>query len=117
MQIRSLPLPLVGTVYVVSHLLLDTLSYVHPFGAFGITPWNPSTGLSFLFVLLYGWRALPYYLAALMFANILGRSLPVPLSIALTETAVRVGVYGFVILLLLRPGVRFNRSLPSVRDL
>ena len=117
MQVRSLPLPLGGTVYIITHLLLDTLSYVHPFGAFGITPWNPSTGLSFLFVLLYGWRALPYYLVALMLANTWGRSLPVPLSIALAETAVRVGVYGFALLLLLQPGVRFDRSLPSVRDL
>jgi integral membrane sensor domain MASE1 len=117
MQDRSLPLLLVGTVYVVGHLLLDTLSYVHPFGAFGITPWNPSTGLSFLFILLYGWRALPFYLAALMLANIVGRGLPVPLSIAVAETAIRGGVYGLALLLLLRPGVRFDRSLPSVRDL
>ena len=117
MQLRSLPLPLVGAIYVIGHLLLDTLSYVHPFGAFGITPWNPSTGLSFLFVLLYGWRALPFYLAALLLANIVGRGLPVPLSIAIAETAIRGGVYGFALLLLLRPGVRFDRSLPSVRDL
>ena len=94
MQARALPLPLVGSVYVISHLLFDALSYVHPFGAFGITPWNPSTGLGFLFVLLYGWRALPFYLAALLLANIVVRGLPVPLGIALAEAAIRGGVYG-----------------------
>jgi hypothetical protein len=78
MQARALPLPLVGSVYVTSHLLFDALSYVDPFGAFGITPWNPSTGLGFLFVLLYGWRALPFYLVALLLANIVVRGLPVP---------------------------------------
>jgi two-component system, LuxR family, sensor kinase FixL len=117
MQIRSLPLPLVGGAYVISHLLLDALSYVHPFGAFGITPWNPSTGLGFLFVLLYGWRALPFYLAALILANIVVRGLPVPLGIAFAEAAIRGGIYGYALLLLLRPGVRFDRSLSSVRDL
>ena len=117
MQARALPLPLVGSVYVISHLLFDALSYVHPFGAFGITPWNPSTGLGFLFVLLYGWRALPFYLAALLLANIVVRGLPVPLGIALAEAAIRGGVYGLVLLMVLRPGARFNRSLTSVRDL
>ena len=117
MQARSLSLPLVGGLYVVSHLLLDWLSYVHPFGAFGITPWNPSTGLGFLFVLLYGWRALPFYLVALMLADIVVRSLPVPLPIAFAEAAIRGSIYGCVILLLLRPGIQFDRSLSSVRDL
>src|SRR5688500_18370111 len=32
--------------YLAGYVLLDWLSYVHPFAPFGITPWNPSTGLS-----------------------------------------------------------------------
>ena len=37
-RIHSLPLPLVGGLYIVLHVLLDWASFVHPFGAFGITP-------------------------------------------------------------------------------
>ena len=35
----------IGLAYLVSYVLLDWVSYVHPFAAFGITPWNPQTGL------------------------------------------------------------------------
>src|SRR5262245_19344521 len=54
MRATSLRMPLLGGLYISVHLLLDWLSFVHPFGAFGITPWNPSTGLGFVLVLRYG---------------------------------------------------------------
>src|SRR5688500_10303513 len=62
-------LPL-AAAYIPCHVLLDWLSYVHPFGAFGITPWNPSTGLGFVLVLLQGGRALPILFVALLVSNI-----------------------------------------------
>src|SRR5262249_34663414 len=57
-RLQAVPLPLTGALYICVHVVLDWVSFVHPFGAFGITPWNPSTGLSFAVVLLIGPRAL-----------------------------------------------------------
>ena len=99
------------------HLLLDWLSFVHPFGAFGITPWNPSTGLGFVLVLRYGPRALPLYLAALILANVIVRGLPVPLWVAIAEALMRTAAYGVALIVLLRPSIGFDTSLSSVRDL
>lgn len=112
-----LPMPVVGAAYVCGHLLLDWLSFVHPFGSFGITPWNASTGLSFAFILLAGGRALPVVLAAQLLANVLVQGAPVPLWLALVEAMVRTSLYGLAWLLLSRSSVRFDPKLASVRDL
>src|SRR5215813_9328000 len=65
-RLRSLPLLPLGVLYICAHMVLDWLSYVHPFGSFGLTPWNPSTGLGFVMVLLLGRRTLPLFFAALI---------------------------------------------------
>ena len=44
----------IAATYLFVYVLLDWISYVHPFAASGITPWNPQTGLSFALVLLFG---------------------------------------------------------------
>jgi hypothetical protein len=33
----------IALAYLAGYVLLDWLSYVHPFATFGITPWNPPT--------------------------------------------------------------------------
>ena len=104
-------------LYLVAHVMLDWLSFIHPYGAFGITPWNPSTGLGFVFVLRYGPRALPVVFAALMAANWLVRCMPVPLWIAIAEALVRTAVYGAAAAVLLGRRARFDVSLGSIRDL
>ena len=96
--------------------VLESLSYVHPLGEFGITTWNPSTGLSIVLILKYGRSALPYYLMALVLASMIVRGSP-PLAIGLVDSAIRFSVYGCAALTLLRPEVGFDRSLSSVRDL
>ena len=58
-RLQSLPLVSLGALYTCAHMVLDWLSYVHPFGAFGLTPWNPSTGFGFVLVLVMGRRMLP----------------------------------------------------------
>ena len=117
MKATSLRMALIGGVYIAAHLLLDWLSFVHPFGAFGITPWNPSTGLCFVLVLRYGPRTLPVYLAALILANVIVRGLPVPFWVATAEALMRGAVYGLAHIILLRPSLAFDPSLSSVRDL
>ena len=116
-RIHSLPLPLVGGLYIALHVLLDWASFVHPFGAFGITPWNPSVGLMFAFVLLFGFRALWYVLAALLLANQVVRGAPVPAWLAISESLIVGAGYTITLLGLLRSGLRFKASLPSSRDL
>jgi hypothetical protein len=48
----SLPHTVVGAVYLAGYILLDWLSFIYPFAPYGITPWNPSTGLSFVIAAL-----------------------------------------------------------------
>ena len=115
-RIQSLSLRWIGVPYICAHVLLDYLSYVHPFGAFGITPWNPSTGLSFVLVLAFGRRALPLLFAALVISNLAIRGLPVPTWLAAAESFIVGTGYGLALLGLLQPSVRFDLSLSSVRD-
>ena len=98
-------------------MMLDWLSYVHPFGAFGLTPWNPSTGLGFVMVLLLGQRTLPVFFAAVLISNLTVRGMPVPVWIAVSESLLVGTGYGLALTMLLRPSVRFDPSLSSVRDL
>ena len=114
---RSISPPIVGALYVLCHVLLDWLSFMHPFGAFGITPWNPSTGLSLVLILLCGSRFLPLVFVALIAGNSFVRGMPVPLWLAAIEAVVRTGVYGLTMFTLLRPSMQFDQSLSSVRDL
>ena len=46
----------IAATYLFAYVLLDWISYVHPFAASGITPWNPQAGLSFALVLLFGYH-------------------------------------------------------------
>ena len=116
-RLRSLPLLPLGALYTCAHMLLDWLSYVHPFGSFGLTPWNPSTGLGFLMVLLLGKRTLPVFFVALIISNLLIRGMPVPMWVALAESLLVGTGYGTALIALLHPSVRFDTSLSSVRDL
>ena len=38
----------IAIAYLFCYVALDWLSYIHPYMASGITPWNPPTGLSFV---------------------------------------------------------------------
>jgi two-component system, LuxR family, sensor kinase FixL len=117
MRMERIPQLVIAGLYLAGHVLLDWLSFMHPYGAFGITPWNPSTGLSLVFMLLWGPRAAPVVFLALMSANSLVRGMPVPLWIAAAEAVVRTAVYSTAMSVLLRPSLKFNPSLPSMRDL
>ena len=70
----------IGIVYLGAYVLLDWLSYVHPFAAFGITPWNPQTGLSFALILLCGYRFVPWLVLAPLLADYAVRGWPIPMS-------------------------------------
>ncbi|HXV30390.1 MAG TPA: hypothetical protein VD840_08675, partial [Sinorhizobium sp.] len=74
--IFSLPNSVIGAVYLLLYVLLDWISYVDPFAEYGITPWNPPTGLSFVLVLLFGQRMIPFLFVAPFLADVSVRQLP-----------------------------------------
>ena len=69
----------IAFAYLAGYVLLDWLSYVHPVASFGITPWNPPTGLSFALIILFGAEFLPWLFVAPVLADALVRGLALPL--------------------------------------
>ncbi len=116
-RVFSLSKPVLGFSYLAGYVLLDWISFIHPFAPFGITPWNPPTGLSFVLVLLFGQRFMPLLFLAPLLADILVRKLPLPWSMELACVALIGGAYCAGLKLLLRPQTRFNPALTSLRDL
>jgi two-component system sensor kinase FixL len=106
-----------GLAYLAAYVLLDWVSYVHPFAEFGITPWNPQTGLSFALILLLGRSYLPWLMVAPLAADLIVRELPLPSTAeALVVLITGVG-YGAGVLLLLSPRIGFDPTLSSRRSL
>lgn len=103
--------------YVAGYVLLDWVSYVHPFALSGITPWNPQTGLSFALILLFGSEFIPWLFVAPFVADALVRQLPLPLT-AESLVVLLIGFgYGGATALLLSPRVSFDPTLTSLRSL
>jgi signal transduction histidine kinase len=116
-RIFSLSPVLVGCAYLVGYVALDWISFIDPFAPFGITPWNPSPGLSFVLVLLFGQRFLPLLFVAPLLADLLVRQLPFPWPVELLTVSLNGGGYALGLQFLLRPSTRFNPALASMRDL
>ncbi|MGH6814394.1 MAG: MASE1 domain-containing protein [Hyphomicrobiaceae bacterium] len=106
-----------GVLYLCGYVLLYWVSFVHPFGSFGIMPWNPSTGLSFVVVLLCGRRMLPLIFVGMILANFIARAVPASIWIAVAEASIVTGGYSAALLALMHPKLRFDPSLQSARDL
>src|SRR5262245_57735307 len=92
---------LIGTSYLVAYVILDGGSYVQPLRPFGITPWNPHTGLTFALILLFGGRYLPLLFVAPFLADLVVRGLPAPLPVEVLLSAVIGLGYGAATLLLI----------------
>jgi signal transduction histidine kinase len=116
-RIFALPHPWVGLAYVIGYVALDWISFIHPFAVFGITPWNPQTGLSFVLVLLFGLRFIPLLFVAPLLADLFVRQFPFPWGIEFVTVAI-VGIgYSLGLTFLARASARFNPALTSMRDL
>ncbi|HET9714635.1 MAG TPA: ATP-binding protein [Pseudolabrys sp.] len=116
-RVFSLPPSVIAFGYLASYVLLDWISFIHPFAPFGITPWNPHPGLSFVLVLLFGQRYIPLLFLAPLLADLLVRHLPFPWVVELAACIVIGGGYAAGLAFLLRPATRFNPALTSMRDL
>src|SRR5262245_43478551 len=77
-RIATMPIGVAGVVYVVGYVLLDWISFIEPYARFGITPWNPGTGLSFAVVLLLGRRMIPFLFVAPLLSDIIQIQPPLP---------------------------------------
>jgi signal transduction histidine kinase len=115
-RVFSLRAPVLAVTYLTGYVLLDWLSFIEPFAPFGITPWNPPTGLSFILVLLFGQRFLPLLFVAPLLANALVRGLPVSWPVEIAADLIIGGGYSVGLLALLQPRSRFNPALTSMRD-
>jgi two-component system, LuxR family, sensor kinase FixL len=116
-RLFSLPHSVVGLGFLAGYVLLDWISFIQPFARFGITPWNPPTGLSFILVLLFGQRFIPLLFVAPLLADLLVRQLPLSWSVEIATSLIIGGGYALGLLFLLRPGTRFHPALTSMRDL
>src|SRR5262252_9593921 len=83
----------VGLIYVAGYVLLDWISLIEPYAPFGISPWNPGTGLSFALVLLFGRRMAPFLLVGVLASDLVHRPLPLPWTIELTSALLIGGGY------------------------
>ena len=108
---------IVGGVYFAAYAALDWISFIGPYAHLGITPWNPGTGLSFALVLLFGLRMIPFLLVSPLFADFLNQQFTMPWPVEVLSAAVLGGGYSIALAVLLRPSLRFDATLASMRDL
>ena len=103
-----------AAVFAPCYLLLDWVSYIHPFGPFNITPWNPQPALAIAWMLLGGLAHAPVVFATILLADVLIRSVPMADTL-LTAITLTIGYAGIADLLrvLLRP----RPDLQSLRHL
>ena len=65
---------IVGVAYLAAYVALDRVSFIEPYAHFGITPWNPNTGLSFVLVLVFGLRMIPFLFIGPFLADLVNRT-------------------------------------------
>jgi two-component system sensor kinase FixL len=104
----------VGIGYVFAYVGLDALSFVQPLLKLGITPWNPDAGLTLAFLLLRGWRQVPWTLAAALSAEVLVHHAPGPAWALFCASATIAAGYGALTFELSRRG--FDHALGSRRS-
>ena len=107
----------IGVIYLAAYTLLDWLSFIEPYAHLSITPWNPGTGLSFVLLLVFGRRMIPFVLISPLFADIAQRHFTLPWSFEILTSLVVGGGYSLAALYLMRPRVGFDPTLSSMRDL
>jgi two-component system, LuxR family, sensor kinase FixL len=109
---------IVGLVYLASYAVLDWISVIEPFGQLvGITPWNPGTGLSFVLILLFGLRMMPFLLVSPLFADFVTQQFAMPWHVEILASVLVGGSYSVALAFLLQPRLRFDPTLGSMRDL
>ena len=106
-----------GLVYLVAYVALDRLSFSESYAQLGITPWSPSTGLSFVLVLLFGRQLIPLLFVAPFLADMVNRQVVLPWPAEILSVAAIGAGYSAALLFLTGPKARFDPWLSSMRNL
>src|SRR5579863_3493389 len=78
---------IVGLLYLPAYVVLDWVSFIEPYAPFGITPWNPNTGLSFVLVLLFGPEMIPFLFLGQFLADLVNRPIVLPWTVEFISVA------------------------------
>lgn len=124
-RLRMMPFPrvfdapkiIIGFTYLAAYALLDWLSFIEPYAHLSITPWNPGIGLSFVLLLMFGRRMIPFVIVAPLVADIFQRQPSLPWLPEIASSILIGASYSLAALFLLRPNMRFDPFLSSMRDL
>lgn len=116
-RILDAPRIVVGVTYLAVYALLDWLSFIEPYAPLSITPWNPGIGLSIVLLLMFGPRMIPVVVVAPLLADVLQRQFSLPWTFEIASSVLVGAGYSLAALVLLRPGLRFDPALSSMRDL
>jgi signal transduction histidine kinase len=108
---------IVGFIYLAAYAVLDWISFIEPYAHLGITPWNPGTGLSFVLLLLFGLRMIPFLLISPLLADYLNQQFAMPWQVEILASVLVGGGYSIALTILLHPKLRFEPTLDSMRDL
>ncbi len=116
---RESPTALVGVSYLAAYVFLDWISAAEqPFAYYS---WNPNSGASIAFAVMFGRRMIPFmFIAPLLdglFDDLMIRPFPFPLSLDLASALLIGSVYGAAVLFLLHPKQRFDPTLQSIHSL
>ena len=125
MQLRAAAFPgivgankaIIGVSYVVAYVALDWVSFIEPYAAFNITPWNPNTGLSFILILVFGRRMIPFLFIGPFLADLINREIVGPWTVEFLSVGLIAGGYAAALVFLTSANTRFDPTLSSMRDL
>jgi two-component system, LuxR family, sensor kinase FixL len=107
---------IVGLSYLAAYVVLDRISFIEPHTPFGITPWNPNTGLSFVLIPVFGLRMIPFLFIGPFLADLVNRPL-LPWIFEIPSVILIGGGYSAALAFLQRTKTRFNPALSSMGDL
>ncbi|MBS0535615.1 MAG: MASE1 domain-containing protein [Proteobacteria bacterium] len=116
-RVFDAPKIVIGVTYLAAYALLDWLSFIEPYAQLSISPWNPGIGLTFVLLLMFGRRMIPFAVAAPLLADILQRQYSLPWTFEVLSSVLVGAGYSLAALVLLRPRLRFDPALSSMRDL
>ncbi len=103
-------------VFVGLYLVLERVSFIHPWSSTGITPWNPQIALALGLVLIRGVRAAPALFLAMLISETLVRQSPAPLLAVVVGSTIMAGGYTVAGIVLSRR-LSVRGRIRSLRDL
>jgi two-component system sensor kinase FixL len=105
-----------AAIFVPCYLLLDWVSYIHPLGAFNITPWNPQPALAIVWMMIAGIAYAPTVFATIVLADAMIRSIPADSTVGIVAALLLTAGYA-AIAAALRALLRPAATLDSLRQL